>query len=196
MSIHPEFKKHFDDLEKRHLALYRRLNAVKQKGRELTECLDRELGQYSRWRFDLMDRLAETVAGFSDQQKERHQRYIKGTEYYRIVQEAPFYWRIMNKPEGYAGDAEMMNFIYRNRYEGMTPFGMLLHKAAVETIACDAVRNRRTYLREQILGVKNAGGAENPERRRRSRNGNPGRGEAADAAVGPFGLRRSLPKLS
>ncbi len=154
MSIYPEFKTHFDDLEKRHLALYRRLNAVKQKGRELMECLDRELAEYSHWRFDLMDRLAEAVAGFSAQQKVGHQRHIKGTEYYRIVQEAPFYWRIMNKPEGYAGDAEMMNFIYRNRYEGKTPFGMLMHKHATLCDACQAVRNRRHFLADQIKQKK------------------------------------------
>ena len=57
----------------------------------------------------------------------------------------------MNKPEGYAGDAEMMNLIYRNQFEGETPFGMMVHKDAVNTPACQAVRNRRTFLRDRIM---------------------------------------------
>ena len=54
--------------------------------------------------------------------------------------------RIINKPNGYAGDAQMMTFIYRNQFEGKTPFGMFLHKHAVSTKACQAVRNRKLLM--------------------------------------------------
>ena len=99
-----------------------------------------------------MDRLGEIALPFTGMVRARHQAYIRKTKYYEIVQEAPFYWRIMNKPEGYAGDAEMMNIIYRDQYEGETPFGMLVHREAVDSDACQAVRNRRTFLLEWIFG--------------------------------------------
>ena len=150
-TIKAEFKKNFDELAKGSLDLHQSLNDWKERGPALEERLDEALRQFSSWRFELMDQCAIAVAGFNKVQKERYRRYIMETEYYRVVQEAPFYWRIMNKPEGYAGDAEMMNLIYRNQYEGETPFGMLVHKHAVETKACQAVRNRRTFLRERIM---------------------------------------------
>ena len=157
-AISNEFKKHFDELVKLTLELHKRLNAWKEKGLDLEKRLDVELQQFPTWRFELMDSCAATVVGFSKAQRELHRRYIMETDYYRVVQEAPFYWRIMNKPEGYAGDAEMMSLIYRNCYEGETPFGMLLHKDAVEEKACDAARNRRTFLRERIIKMKGGGG--------------------------------------
>jgi hypothetical protein len=149
--INPEFKKHFDKLAKRTLALRQRLNAWKEEGRDLEERLDEELRQFSPWRFELYDSCANAVDGFNEKQKEQHRCYIMETEFYQVVQEAPFYWRNINKPEGYSGDAEMMNLIYRNRYEGETPFGMLLHKDAANSLSCEAVRNRRSFLREQII---------------------------------------------
>ena len=79
---------------------------------------------------------------------------IKNSKYIKIVQEAPFYWRIINKPNGYAGDAEMMCYIYRNDFEGDTPFGKFLHKHAINTKACQSVRNRKRYLAEQIVKTK------------------------------------------
>jgi len=103
-----------------------------------------------------MSQLSAITSHFDDEHKKAYQKFIQDTKYYEIVQEAPFYWRIMNKPNGYAGDAEMMNFIYRNQFEGETPFGMFLHKHAVNTKACQSVRNRKTYLTEQII-EKNGG---------------------------------------
>ena len=158
VAIHPEFKKLFDEMESLHLDLHGRLNSWQYRGAELLERLEEERQAYAPVRFGLMDRLAEIALPFAGEERAEHQDYIRKTTYHKIVQEAPFYHRIMNKPEGYAGDAEMMNLIYRDQYEGETPFGMLLHKDAVASDACQAVRNRRTFLREQILNVKNFGG--------------------------------------
>jgi extracellular factor (EF) 3-hydroxypalmitic acid methyl ester biosynthesis protein len=150
-AIHPEFKKHFGDLEALHLDLHGRLNSWTYERAKLLTQLTKERQAFTPVRFGLMDQLAEIALPFARKVRAQHQAYIRQTKYYKIAQEAPFYWRIINKPEGYAGDGEMMNLIYRDQYEGETPFGMLLHRDAVATDACQAVRNRRTFLLEWIL---------------------------------------------
>jgi hypothetical protein len=145
------FLKLFKEMESGHIQLREKLNAFSEKGDDLEKRLSEELRTYELWRFEVMDGLAEIVTSFTNAQKEKHKRFIQGTQYYHIVQEAPFYWRIMNKPNGYAGDAHMMSFIYRNQFEGKTPFGMFLHKHAVSTKACQAVRNRKLYLTQKII---------------------------------------------
>jgi extracellular factor (EF) 3-hydroxypalmitic acid methyl ester biosynthesis protein len=149
--IHPEFKKHFDELEALHLDLHERLTPWTYEGVELLTQLTKERQAFAPVRLSLMDSLAEIALPFTGKVRAEHQAYIRQTKYYKMVQEAPFYRRIMNKPEGYAGDAEMMNIIYRNQNEGETPFGMLLHRDAVASDACQAVRNRRTFLLEWIF---------------------------------------------
>jgi SAM-dependent methyltransferase len=151
ITIDDSFKTHFNELEKRHLKVRAKVNSFSEKGNELEERLSAELKMFEPWRLRKMTQLAEITSNFNNKQKKAHIEFIKGTEYYKIVQEAPFYWRIINKPNGYAGDAEMMSFIYRNQFEGKTPFGMFLHKNATTTKACQSVRNRKDYLAEQIL---------------------------------------------
>ncbi len=151
VTIDKGFKTLFSELEKRHIEIRKRVNSFTEKGDELEKRLSEEIEIFDPWRFYKMDRLGEITSNFDVEQKKAHQRFVQGTKYYKIVQEAPFYWRIINKPNGYAGDAEMMSFIYRNQFEGKTPFGMFLHKHAVTTKACQAVNNRKKYLTEQIL---------------------------------------------
>lgn len=154
VTIDDGFQSLFCELEKRHIEIRAKVNAYKEKGRELEERLSEELELFEPWRIGKMEQLAEITSYFDKKGKKAHKDFIKGTEYFRIVQEAPFYWRIINKPSGYAGDAEMMSYIYRNQFEGLTPFGMFLHKHAVTTKACESVRYRKDYLAEQILKAK------------------------------------------
>jgi extracellular factor (EF) 3-hydroxypalmitic acid methyl ester biosynthesis protein len=149
--INSRFKKVFSELEKGHIAIREKLNSFSERGHDLEERLSHELEKFEPWRFELMNDLGLIVSNFNGKHQEAHQDYIRNTRYYEIVQEAPFYWRIMNKPNGYPGDASMMSFIYRNQFEGKTPFGMFLHKHAVSTKACQAVRNRKLYLTQQII---------------------------------------------
>ena len=151
MKISKAFKDHFDELQERHIQLREQLNACPFSGEALERMLSAELEKYEPWRYLLMDQLGQITSGFNQEEKSIHKQYIRQTPYYLIVQEAPFYWRIINKPNGYAGDAFMMDFIYQNRFEGKTPFGKLLHKNALDSKACQAVRNRKTLLKEQIL---------------------------------------------
>jgi extracellular factor (EF) 3-hydroxypalmitic acid methyl ester biosynthesis protein len=151
VEINENFREIFYELEKGHIKIRESLNSLTKKGRDLEEILMQEHDKFDSWRFNLMDHLGEISSQFTQEQKEAHQNFIRASTYYKIVQEAPFYWRIINKPNGYAGDAYMMKFIYDNRFEGNTPFGMFLHKHALSTKACQSVRNRKQYLKEQIL---------------------------------------------
>jgi len=150
MTIDRNFKTLFNEMEKRHIEIRAKVNSFSEQGNGLEERLSEEIEIFESWRFHKMDRLGEITSNFDKKQKKAHKKFVRDTEYYKIVQEAPFYWRIINKPSGYAGDAEMMSFIYRNQFEGKTPFGMFLHKHAVATKACQSVRNRKDYITEQI----------------------------------------------
>lgn len=149
-----KFVKIFKELESGHLELRKKLNALSEKGSELEERLNEELDSFEPWRFELMDELGRIARNFHNGESTAHLQFVRESEYYQAVQEAPFYWQIMNKPNGYAGDARMMSFIYRNQFEGKTPFGMFLHKHAVSTKACQAVRNRKLYLTREIIKAK------------------------------------------
>ncbi len=153
MEINGRFKKLFHELEAGHLSIRERLNSLSEKGNDLRKILDKEVDDFETWRFPIMDELAKISSEFDAKKIEIHKIYIQNTNYYGIIQEAPFYWRIINKPNGYAGDAYMMNFIYQDQYEGQTPFGMMLHKHALATKACKSVRNRKSYLTAQILKI-------------------------------------------
>ena len=152
--IGKEFIQLFDELERRHIELQQKLNSIKQTGKALERKLQKEIDDFEPWRFQIMDRLGEITADLDPVGKRIHQKFVKKSKYYEIAQEAPFYRRIIHKPNGYAGDAEMMCFIYRNAFEGDTPFGKFLHKHAVSTKACQSVRNRKDYLTEQIMQTK------------------------------------------
>ncbi len=156
MMIEENFRKLILELEEGHIAIRRRLNSFSKQDDRLWSQLDQEVSAFEAWRFPIMDTLAEIALGFSAEQSEFHRQFIRDSKYFEIIQEAPFYWQIINKPNGYAGDASMMNYIYKNRYEGETFFGMMLHKHALTTKACESVRNRKSYLCNQILQI--AGG--------------------------------------
>lgn len=153
MEISERFKKLLNELEEGHLSIKERLNLLAERGNDLRKILDKEVDAFETWRFPIMDELAMISSEFDVEKKEIHKNFIQNTNYYGIIQEAPFYWRIIKKPNGYAGDAYMMNYIYQDQYEGQTPFGMMLHKHALATKACKSVRNRKSYLTEQILKI-------------------------------------------
>jgi extracellular factor (EF) 3-hydroxypalmitic acid methyl ester biosynthesis protein len=67
-----------------------------------------------------------------------------------LVMKAPFCHRIFFKPLGYPGDFEMMRMLRDNKYEGPTPFSMLLNKYALKIPLAEAARNRNQILAERI----------------------------------------------
>jgi extracellular factor (EF) 3-hydroxypalmitic acid methyl ester biosynthesis protein len=154
--IDPQFKNVFSDMENEYLLLRQKLNSVAERGNDLEDRLTEELActdnlaSYHNQTAHLFD-IAES---FNTIEKESHRQFVRNSAFSKIIQEAPYYWRIINKPEGYTGDAEMMRIIYDSQFEGNTPFGMLMHKHATLCDACQAVRNRRHFLKQQIHSKK------------------------------------------
>ena len=67
----------------------------------------------------------------NNEEKKHAKRFILNAKICRIFQDSPFCWRIVQRPEGYVGDAEMMEIIYRSGFEGDTPWAKLVHKEAI-----------------------------------------------------------------
>ena len=150
MSINQEFKKRFDELADGYYEIRDHVSAFQEDRENLKVKLQIEIDRHEPWRTSLMDELGQITSNFCDQEKAIHKSYIRQTPYFEHSYQAPYYRQIIDKPNGYAGDAEMMQIIYRNDFEGETPFGMFLHKQATSTAACQAVRNRKDFLVDQI----------------------------------------------
>ena len=63
---------------------------------------------------------------------------------------SPFGQRTFYKPNGYAGDYEMMNMIHRNQPEGSSLYAKLIHKLLVSQWPARSVRNRIAHLGSNI----------------------------------------------
>jgi len=66
----------------------------------------------------------------------------------QLLHEDPFTYRAFSKPRGYAGDAAMIDLIYRKGagVAGLTPLGSRLHEWAVNHGAFRSVQERRDLL--------------------------------------------------
>lgn len=92
----------------------------------------------------------EVSKTFIKSESTEHLEYVKGLQCYELLQESDFYWQIINKPFGYAGDAKMMEIIYRNDFDGKSLFGKVINKFTTNEKACTAVRNRKEFLITEI----------------------------------------------
>lgn len=76
---------------------------------------------------------------------------------------APFWRRAYEKPLGYPGDYEVMNYVYRWEAVGDTPFARFVHRLAVRTAEC--VATRMITVRDAIVDtIEVAAGAGGPVR--------------------------------
>jgi extracellular factor (EF) 3-hydroxypalmitic acid methyl ester biosynthesis protein len=104
--------------------------------------------------------LDAATRAFSREDYERHGFYFRRMVWSYILGTA-FMKRTNLKPRGYAGDAEMMQMIYENRYEGRFLFNQLLHKHPLVQPIAQAVRNRRRMIpqvaREMVARFPKAG---------------------------------------
>jgi extracellular factor (EF) 3-hydroxypalmitic acid methyl ester biosynthesis protein len=108
-----------------------------QISRLVTICEDRALPEWRR----LWYRANELVAPIM-----KDEEALKATKKFTNLVitpdfiEGPINRRSYEKPLGYPGDYEMMNIIYRWRYEGKTPYGKLLHRFGLDVAECVAMR--------------------------------------------------------
>ncbi|MFD3002639.1 hypothetical protein ACFS7Z_19870 [Pontibacter toksunensis] len=149
--VNVDFKRHFQDFEEWFLTKRSDINSHYATD----DCINDELLRttYSEMTNHLKI-LGECSYSLDIREQEAGKKHVLNSSLYRYIQESPYYWQIIKKPRGYAGDAEMMNIIYRHEYEGKTPFSKLFHKASASVEACQAVRNRRRFLTEEINKVQ------------------------------------------
>ena len=149
--LNKEFKTLFNELTDLFANVKTTVDNIDAEGEKLDQKLLLEIENFrSRWN-ELTFALGNQDRLFSDEEKKAHRSYVFNSSLASLFIQAPYYEQIMTKPWGYAGDAEMMEIIYRNQFEGKTPIGRFIHKHAVICKACQAVRNRRKLLRDLIL---------------------------------------------
>jgi extracellular factor (EF) 3-hydroxypalmitic acid methyl ester biosynthesis protein len=68
-----------------------------------------------------------------------------------LILAAPFVYRTLQKPLGYAGDYEMVNMMMRDPYEGASLFAKAFNVCALSRPPIVAHRNRLTYLADKLL---------------------------------------------
>ena len=69
---------------------------------------------------------------------------------HRFLIPAPVLKRALDKPFGYAGDFQVMRFIYELHFEGSSLFVKAVHLASVHTAASAAVRSRKDRIRSEL----------------------------------------------
>ncbi|HXB59553.1 MAG TPA: class I SAM-dependent methyltransferase [Candidatus Acidoferrales bacterium] len=96
------------------------------------------------------ERFEEMIYALPPESRMAHQDFVR-KHWQKIFLGSPFGHRTFHKPNGYAGDYEMMNMIYRNQPEGGSLFEKLIHLLLVSQWPARSVRNRIAHLRENIL---------------------------------------------
>lgn len=146
-ALSPDFVDLFRRFEQQHVTLRQRLGDAYVSDASL----ERELHRFCSPYYRMMDELAGAASKIPEEDTRRHVQFVRESRLHRWILEAPYFNRIYERPRGYSGDAEMMRYIYRERFEGMTPFGRLYHRLATLCDECQAVRNRRAFLEEKLL---------------------------------------------
>lgn len=94
----------------------------------------------------MIDELGEAMKHYSPEQKKYAFSYLLEKGLAKLLKDSPYWYHSIFKPRGYAGDAEMMALIYRDRYEGPTLFAKLMHRIGLDCAACISIRNRKSLL--------------------------------------------------
>jgi extracellular factor (EF) 3-hydroxypalmitic acid methyl ester biosynthesis protein len=86
--------------------------------------------------------------------------YLRDRSFFSIAQQDPFSNRSTSKPRGYAGDAVLVDFLYRSNDIGETVTrhtgaGQAIHNFWMDSPAARAVRKRRDYFTAQVIRAVN-----------------------------------------
>lgn len=142
------YRHFFDDLENKYQNESRRIKnhldkiIINQEGRNFFDFFDAKLKE-----------LENQIREFTKEENEQHGYYFR-RQVWHFIKSSKFLERTNTKPRGYAGDSEMMTYIYKNDYRGKSIFAKLMHKHPVETEAAQAVRNRRSLIAKKIKSIR------------------------------------------
>ena len=83
---------------------------------------------------------------------------LRQQPFYAISQQDPFSFRATTKPRGYAGDAVLLDMLYRSpniaeQLTRSTPAGQAIYNYWVNSPAAMAVRDRREYFLRQLVEI-------------------------------------------
>lgn len=159
--IRPDFREYVSHLRYQ-IAIYRDIfdaidDRLRDSPRQAAEVvrsrvLDEAGRAFLRFFDQQLETLAELVADFDRQEHERHGYYFR-RQMWDVIARSPFLERTNVRPRGYAGDSQMMQWIYDDADVGERMFDRLLHRHPVRTAAAEAVRNRRRFVPELLREV-------------------------------------------
>jgi extracellular factor (EF) 3-hydroxypalmitic acid methyl ester biosynthesis protein len=97
----------------------------------------------------MFEKLEGLAASIPEELQALHRRYIQ-RQLHPLVLCAPFAFRAVHKPLGYAGDYEMVNMLLRDPHEGPSLFGKVLNRWFIKQPPAEAHRNRIKYLTQKL----------------------------------------------
>jgi extracellular factor (EF) 3-hydroxypalmitic acid methyl ester biosynthesis protein len=98
----------------------------------------------------LFDRFEQVARRLEPQEVPVHQAFGRRL-IHPLILAAPFVYRTLQKPLGYAGDYEMVNMMLRDPYEGASLFAKAFNVCALSRPPIVAHRNRLQLLAERLL---------------------------------------------
>jgi len=148
--LHESLLKGFLGFEKAALAMRGRVNEI-EGAKDFLEKTTTELMELLDVHLSPLGKLAKVMTA---EERRAHQIHLTNSEIHKAFLGAPCVWRAFTKPQGYAGDAALMDLIYRNKFEGAEPFDKVVHKVIVGKLKCsEALRNRKAYIKKHITAL-------------------------------------------
>lgn len=113
----------------------------------------------ARLRADVAGEVLRLVTGVGDALREADPADAAANKAFAVrqlhgfVMQAPWMHRARHKPLGYAGDFEVMNYLYERDFEGPTLFARTLGYAFMQAAAAQAVRGRKDLVKKLLRSV-------------------------------------------
>ena len=99
---------------------------------------------------EFVDRFEEIARPLEEAGVAAHQNYLR-RQLHPLLLSAPWVYRTVMKPLGYAGDYEMVSMMFRQPLEGASLFAKIVNYCFLEQGAVRAHRNRVDYLVEKLI---------------------------------------------